>query len=55
MRWISKPDQPPPSIRDYLAAQATVGHGLDYEAFASTAAPGGGSRGGQLRRELTAE
>jgi hypothetical protein len=38
-----------------LEAQANVGHGLDYETFASTGAPGGGSRGGQLRRELTAE
>ena len=55
MRWISKPGDPPPSIRDYLLAQAHVGHGLDYETFASTSAPGGGSRGGQLRRELTAE
>lgn len=55
MRWISKPEQPPPSVRDYLAAQAQVGHGLDYKTFASTAAPGGGSRGGQLCRELTVE
>jgi hypothetical protein len=55
MRWISKPEQPPASIRDYLVAQATVGHGMDYPTFASTGAPGGGSRGGQLRRELTIE
>lgn len=55
MRWISKSGQPPPSIHDYLAAQATVGHGLDYKTFASTASPNGGSRGGQLCRELTVE
>lgn len=55
MRWISKPVQPPASIRDYLAAQAVVGHGMDYPTFASTGAPGGGSRGAQLRRELIAE
>ncbi len=55
MRWISKTGQPPPSIRDYLTAQAKVGHGLDYKTFASTASPIGGSRGSQLCRELTAE
>jgi len=55
MRWINKSAEPPPSLREYVAAQTPVGHGLDYRTFASTAAPGGGSRGGQLRRELTAE
>jgi hypothetical protein len=55
MRRISKPVEAPPAIRDYLAAQATVGHGMDYPTFASTGAPGGGSRGGQLCRELVAE
>jgi hypothetical protein len=55
MRWIEKPADPPPSIRDYVAAQSPVGHGLSYPTFASSGAPGGGSWGGQLRRELTAE
>ena len=55
MRWINKSAEPPPSLRDYLAAQTPVGHGLDYGTFASTSAPGGGSRGGQLCREVTAE
>jgi len=55
MRWISRPGQAPPSIRDYLVSQANVGHGMDYETFASTGAPDGGSRGAQLCRELTAE
>jgi len=55
MRWINKSAEPPSSLREYVAAQTPVGHGLDYGTFASTAAPGGGSRGGQLRRELTVE
>lgn len=55
MRWIAKQGQPPPSLRDYLTAQANVGHGFDYKTFASTASPNGGSRGGQLCHELTAE
>jgi hypothetical protein len=55
MRWISKLRPPPSSITDYLSAQTNVGHGLDYKTFASTGAPGGGSRGRQLCRELTTE
>lgn len=55
MRWINKSAEPPPALRYYVAAQIPVGHGLDYGTFASTGAPGGGSRGGQLCRELTAE
>lgn len=55
MRWINKSTAPPSSICDYVAAQTSVGHGLDYRTFASTGAPGGGSRGGQLCRELVAE
>ncbi len=55
MRWISKSDQQPPSIRDYMKAQAIVGHGFDYKTFASTASPNGGGRGRQLCRELTAK
>ncbi len=54
MRWIQK-NNVPPAIRDYLAAQTPVGHGLDYGTFANTASPQGGSRGGQLCRELTSE
>lgn len=54
MRWIEKTETPP-AIRDYLAAQAPVGHGLDYETFASTGSPLGGTRGGQLRGELIRE
>ena len=52
MRRIQKPAKAPAAIRDYLAVQTPVGHGLDYDTFSSTGAPGGGSRGGQLCREL---
>lgn len=54
MRWISKINEPV-AIRDYLAAQAAVGHGLDYDTFRNTANPLGVGRGRQLREELTAE
>lgn len=53
MRHIAKPTEPPPSIRDYVTNQTPVGHGLDYDTFAGTASPQGGSRGGQLCGELT--
>jgi len=58
MRWIQKPPEPPVAIAEYLAAQAQVGHGLDYPTFSQTAVPGipgGGSRGAQLCRELTTQ
>jgi hypothetical protein len=55
MRHILKPDSPPDSIRDYVDNQKSVGHGLDYSTFSQTANPQGGSRGGQLCRELTAQ
>lgn len=55
MRWIQKPAEVPAAIREYLEAQTPVGHGLDYDTFSSTGAPGGGSRGGQLRQELVAQ
>lgn len=55
MRYIEKSATPPASIRDYIAAQTPVGHGLDYKTFSTTGAPNGGSRGGKLCRELTAE
>jgi len=55
MRWIEKTAEPPVPLVDYVAAQTPVGHGLDYPTFSCTGAPGGGSRGGQLCRELTAE
>ena len=55
MRHIHKPAIVPAAIRDYLENQTLVGHGLDYRTFSQTASPQGGSRGGQLCRELTAE
>ena len=58
MRWIRKPPEPPAAIAEYLAAQAPVGHGLDYPTFSGTGvpgAPGSGSRGGQLCRALIAQ
>jgi len=55
MRHIAKPLQPPASIRDYLANQTPVGHGLDYQTFSNTASPHGGSRGGQLCGELVSK
>jgi len=55
MRRIHKPDIAPAAIREYLENQTPVGHGLDYRTFSQTASPQGGSRGGQLCRELTAE
>ncbi len=55
MRWIAKPVEPPPAIREYVLAQTPVGHGLDYPTFAGTRAPGGGTRARQLRLELTHE
>jgi hypothetical protein len=55
MRHIHKPAIAPAAIREYLENQAPVGHGLDYRTFSQTASPQGGSRGGQLCRELTAE
>lgn len=54
MRHIAKTTQPA-AIRDYLAAQAAVGHGLDYDTFRNTANPLGVGRGRQLCKELTAE
>lgn len=55
MRWIDKSGPEPSSIRDYLANQKPLGHGLDYKTFSTTACPTGGSRGKQLCNELTAE
>ena len=55
MRHIQKPAEPPISISEYLANQSPVGLGLDYTTFSQTASPQGGSRGGQLCRELTAQ
>ena len=55
MRHIQKSTQPPPAIQDYITNQIPVGHGLDYKTFSQTPSPLGGSRGGQLCRELTAE
>jgi hypothetical protein len=56
MRWIEKPDEVPPSIRDYLAAQGPVGHGFSYRTFSQTSVPGGGgTRGRQLCGELTSQ
>lgn len=55
MRFIQKLPQPPASLRDYLANQSAVGIGLDYRTFSQTASPNGGSRAGQLCRELIAE
>jgi hypothetical protein len=55
MRWIQKPAETPAAIREYVEAQTPVGHGLDYDTFGSTGAPGGGSRGGQLCGELVAQ
>lgn len=55
MRYILKQPQPPNSIRDYIANQTPVGFGLDYATFSQTPSPEGGSRSGQLCRELTVE
>ena len=55
MRHIQKSTQPPAAIQDYITNQCPVGHGLDYKTFSQTPSPLGGSRGGQLCRELTAE
>ncbi len=55
MRCIQKEVQPPDSIRDYIVNQTPVGFGLDYTTFSQTPSPQGGSRGGQLCRELIAE
>lgn len=56
MRYIQKPDEVPPAIRDYLAAQEPVGHGFSYKTFSRTSVPGaGGTRGHQLCTELTAQ
>ncbi|MFN4905972.1 MAG: hypothetical protein ACK5EO_09680 [Planctomycetota bacterium] len=55
MRHIHKPAIAPAAIREYLQNQTTVKQGLDYRTFSQTASPQGGSRGGQLCRELTVE
>ncbi len=55
MRYIAKPAEEPVAIRDYVAAQTPVGHGLDYKTFSQTASPRGGSRGGELCLELVAQ
>ncbi len=55
MRYIAKPAQEPVAIREYVAAQTPVGHGLDYKTFSQTASPRGGSRGGELCKELVAQ
>ncbi len=55
MRHIPKNGPVPAAIRDFLQNQSPVGHGLDYKTFSQTASPGGGSRGRQLCKELTAE
>jgi len=55
MRYIAKPAEEPVAIREYVAAQTPVGHGLDYKTFSQTASPRGGSRGGELCQELVAQ
>ena len=55
MRYIAKPAEEPVAIREYVAAQTLVGHGLDYKTFSQTASPRGGSRGGELCQELVAQ
>jgi len=56
MRCITKSEDSPTSIRDYLAAQQAVGHGFSYRTFSQTSIPGcGGTRGHQLCEQLTAE
>lgn len=54
MRYISKPTEEPVAIREYVAAQTSVGHGLDYPTFASTKSPNppNRTRGGELCQEL---
>lgn len=57
MRHIAKPAQEPVAIREYIAAQTPVGHGLDYPTFASTRSPNPPhrTRGGELCQELVAQ
>ena len=55
MKWIDKSASTSTAIRDYLALQTPIGHGLSYKTFASAGAPGGGSWGAKLRAELTAD
>lgn len=55
MRHIQKTAPEPVAIREYVQAQTTVGHGLDYKTFSQTASPRGGSRGGELCKELVAQ
>lgn len=52
MRYIQKPADEPAAIREYVEAQSPLGHGLDYKTFSQTASPRGGSRGGELCRNL---
>lgn len=57
MRYIVKPAEEPVAIREYVAAQTPVGHGLDYPTFASTRSPNPRhrTRGGELCQELVAQ
>lgn len=57
MRYIAKPAEEPVAIREYVAAQTPVEHGLDYPTFASTRSPNPPhrTRGGELCQELVAQ
>lgn len=57
MRYIAKPAEEPVAIREYVAVQSPVGHGLDYPTFASTRSPNPPhrTRGGELCQELVAQ
>jgi len=54
MRHIHKTAPEPVALQEYLQEQSKVGHGLDYKTFSQTASPRGGSRGGELCKELVA-